>query len=86
MMCYNENNKRDGGECMDKSIRQNLIDAGCDDAFIEEFETCLCDKKQCERMLAAHRRILLDEVHAKEHCISCLDYLVFMMKKEGCFK
>ncbi len=37
-------------------------------------------------MLAAHRKELLDEVHAKERCISCLDYLVFMMKKEGGFK
>ena len=71
---------------MDENIRHNLIDAGCDDAFIEEFEACLCNIKQCERMLAAHRRILLDEVHAKEHCISCLDYLVFMMKKEADLK
>ena len=68
---------------MDDRIRQNLIDAGCDEAFIEQFGACLCDKKQCERLLAAHRQKLLDEVHAKERCISCLDYLVFMMKKEG---
>lgn len=71
---------------MDEQIRQNLIDAGCDNAFIEQFDACSCDTKQREKMLAAHRRELLDEVHAKEHCISCLDYLVFMMKKEGGFK
>ena len=71
---------------MDESIRQNLIDAGCDDAFIEQFDAYSCDTKQCEKMLATHRKELLDEVHAKERCISCLDYLVFMMKKEGGFK
>ena len=68
---------------MNESIRQNLIDAGCDDKFIEEFAACMNNEKQCEKMLAAHRRELLNEVHAKEHCISCLDYLVFMMKKGG---
>ncbi len=68
---------------MKESIRQNLIDAGCDDEFIEKFASCICDEKQCEKMLAAHRRELLNEVHMKERCISCLDYLVFMMKKEG---
>lgn len=68
---------------MKESIRQNLIDAGCDDVFIEQFDTCSGDTMRCEKMLAAHRKELLDEVHAKEHCISCLDYLVFMMKKEG---
>ena len=68
---------------MNEKIIQNLVDSGCDDKFIEEFASCICDEKQCEKMLAAHRRELLDEVHAKERCISCLDYLVFMMKKEG---
>ena len=68
---------------MKESIRQNLIDAGCDDVFIEQFDTCSGDTKRCEKMLAAHRRELLDEIHNKERCISCLDYLVFMMKKEG---
>ena len=71
---------------MKDNIRQNLIDAGCDDKFIEQFDACSCDIKQCEKMLAAHRKELLDEVHAKERCISCLDYLVFMMKKEGGYK
>ncbi|MBE6864792.1 MAG: hypothetical protein E7495_09590 [Ruminococcus flavefaciens] len=68
---------------MNENIRQNLIDAGCDEEFIERFAACLSDEKKCGKMLAAHRRELLDEVHAKERCISCLDYLVFTMKKEG---
>ena len=36
---------------MNENIRQNLIDAGCDDKFIEEFASCICDEKQCEKML-----------------------------------
>ena len=68
---------------MNENIKQNLIDAGCDDTFISIFENS--DTAKCEKMLAEHRRKLLDEVHAKEHCISCLDYLAFMMKKEGGF-
>ena len=68
---------------MNENIRQNLIDAGCDEEFIEKFDSCMYDEKQCEKMLADHRRKLLDDVHAKEHCISCLDYFVFSMKKEG---
>ncbi|EXM40696.1 MAG: hypothetical protein K6F71_01680 [Ruminococcus sp.] len=68
---------------MNDSIRQNLIDAGCDEDFIRRFEDCICDRSKCEKLLAQHRRELLDEVHEKEDNISCLDYLVFMMKKEG---
>lgn len=68
---------------MNDSIRQNLIDAGCDEDFICRFEDCICDRSKCEKLLAQHRRELLDEVHEKEDNISCLDYLVFMMKKEG---
>ena len=64
---------------MKESIRQNLIDAGCDDVFIEQFDTCSGDIKLCEKMLAAHRKELLDEVHAKERCISRSDYLTFTM-------
>ena len=68
---------------MNERTKQNLIDAGCDSDFISKFEGCICDPKACERLLAEHRRELLDEVHAKEDNISCLDYLVYMMKKEG---
>ena len=67
---------------MNEVIRQNLIDAGCDKDFIAEFESCFDDPKKCEKLLAAHRRNLLDKVHQEEYKISCLDYLVYTMKKE----
>lgn len=68
---------------MDEKTRRNLIDAGCDESFIKEFDGCICDRKKCERLLAAHRKELLEEVHAKEKNIDCLDYLVYKMGKEG---
>ena len=68
---------------MNDSIKQNLIDAGCSEEFIKEFESCICDESKCERLLAEHRKELLEEVHAKEQNISCLDYLVFIMRKDG---
>ena len=68
---------------MTDNIRQNLIDAGCSEEFIEKFDSCICDESKCEKLLAEHRKELLDEVHEKEHNISCLDYLVYIMKKGG---
>ena len=67
---------------MNDAIRQNLIDAGCNDKLIAEFEACLGDQKKCEKLLAAHRQKLLDKIHKEERQISCLDYLVYTMKKE----
>ena len=67
---------------MNDMIRQNLIDAGCDKKFIAEFLTCFEDKKKCEKLLAMHRKELLDKIHKEEQQISCLDYLVYTMKKE----
>lgn len=66
---------------MDERTRQTLIDAGCDEKFIKDYDCC-CNKKDCEKLLSQHRRELLDEIHAKEKNIDCLDYLVFMMNKQ----
>lgn len=68
---------------MKDSVRQNLIDAGCDEELICKFDECIADKKKCEKLLADHRRRLLEEVHTGEARIECLDYLVFKMKKDG---
>ena len=66
---------------MDDKTRRNLIDAGCDEKFIEKYDCC-CDKKACEKLLAQHRKELLGEIHAKEKNIDCLDYLVYTMNKQ----
>lgn len=82
-MCYNDLSKERSDGAVQDHIRQNLIAAGCDDALIETLDGCLDHPQEWQRLLAAHRRKLLDEVHAKEQSISCLDYLVFTMQKEG---
>lgn len=81
-MIYCKQQNKTEVNTVEENIRQNLIDAGCDEEFIKRFDCCICDKKQCEKMLANHRKELLQEVHEKEDNISCLDYLVYKMKQE----
>lgn len=60
------------------AIRQNLIDAGCKDKFIEEFikELKEDEKEKAFNLLCKKRKDLLDSIHLQEHQIYCLDYLI----------
>ena len=66
------------------TIERNLIDAGCDKKFIERFMNLIEAQRTAEalQMLAAHRKNLLDGIHADERKIYCLDYLVNKLKKD----
>ncbi len=74
MDSYNEN-----------AIVQNLIDAGCGQEFIAEFMEDLRAENTSKslKLLAAHRRLLLDNLHKEQKRIDCLDYLVYTMTKEN---
>ncbi len=74
MDSYNEN-----------AIVQNLIDAGCGQEFIAEFMEDLRTENTSKslKLLAAHRRLLLDNLHKEQKRIDCLDYLVYTMTKEN---
>lgn len=66
-------------------IIQNLRDAGCDnetiDAFIDDIRK---DKVTAGlKLLAAHRRALLEDIHKEQKKIHCLDYLVYTMQKKS---
>lgn len=63
---------------IDESVKQNLIDAGCDEHFIRQFMSLRSEQKTTEMLtlLAEQRKNLLDGVHAEERKIYCLDYLV----------
>ena len=63
---------------MDDKTRQNLLDAGCDEAFIAEFDG-LCGCAQLCR-LKARRRELLDSIHAEQKKLDCLDYLIYQLR------
>ena len=67
-----------------EAVRQNLRDAGCDGETIEKFLACLNGNKLCDgmKLLDAHRRALLGDIHKDEKRIDCLDYLVYRLSHE----
>ncbi len=72
---------------MDEKTRANLRDAGCDEAFIAEFEEL---GSSCARLclLKARRRELLGAIHAEQTKLECLDYLIYQLRctdgKQSC--
>lgn len=71
------------GEGKEAAIIQNMKDAGCGQKMIAAFVETLREDKADEgmRLLAAHRRMLLEELHREQKKIDCLDYLVYQMQK-----
>ena len=65
-------------------LYQNLQDAGCTPEMIQHCMVLGHEHKTAEllRMLAKHRRKLLDQVHAHQKEIDCLDFLVYGLKKQ----
>ena len=66
------------------SVRQNLIDAGCDDQMTESCMACFNEGNMAKMLpaLAAHRQALLDELHREQKRIDCLDYLVYTIQRD----
>lgn len=65
-------------------FQQNLVDAGCEQEIVQQCMELAQQKKtgEIKRILARHRRTLLDALHANEKRIDCLDYLVYNMEKQ----
>ena len=63
-------------------VIQNLIDAG-GGCFTEECAQLILDGKMQSALniLAKHRKQLLDEVHANQKRIDCLDHLIYKIEK-----
>ena len=72
-----------GAENNDEAIIQNLVDAGCDKDTITAFVEDIHKEKIAEglRLLATHRRSLLDDLHKEQKRIDCLDYLIYKIEK-----
>lgn len=66
---------------MDARVRQNLVDAGCSDDFVCGFECATSDAERL-RQLKGYRSDLLGSIHAEQHKLDCLDYLIYRMKEE----
>ena len=68
-----------------EDIIQNLKDAGCEEDTI----LCFMDKlqagkqKQGIQLLQKHRCRLLGNFHKGKQQIDCLDYLIYMLKKQN---
>ncbi len=65
------------------AVKQNLIDAGCDEQLIQQFMSLLSEQKTTEMLslLARHRKDILNGVHTEERKIYCLDYLINKLNK-----
>lgn len=70
-------------ESNEASMIQNLKDAGCSRETIAAFVEDLRSDREEEgmKLLAAHRRLILDKLHKEQKKIDCLDYLVYQMEK-----
>ena len=68
-----------------EAVLQNLKDAGCTPDIIARFMTCqdAGKTKDSLRVLATQRAVLLDEVHASQAKLDCLDHLIYKLRKEG---
>lgn len=71
-----------------EAVVQNLKDAGCKKCMIQDFLLCYEEEKVEEqlRMLESQREELLERVHREERRISCLDYLIWQIKKSAAHK
>lgn len=71
-------------ELTENAIYDNLIDAGCSQQTAKQFINGLKNGKTADslKLLTAHRRTLLDSLHDAQCKIDCLDYLLYMIKKE----
>ncbi|MCI9458106.1 MAG: hypothetical protein HFE44_14240 [Oscillospiraceae bacterium] len=67
----------------EKTVIQNLRDAGCDEKTIAAYLDCIMNGRETEslRLLKKQRSLLLDAVHREERKIDCLDYLMYQMWK-----
>lgn len=67
------------------AMQQNLLDAGCQEDLANRVCDLMAQGKQTEalKLIAQHRKRILDCCHAEQKKIDCLDYLVYQLEHEG---
>lgn len=67
----------------EQDVIQNLKDAGCGKDVIDSFMGCYRSRETVRglRLLSDHRQSLLDQLHAEQKRIDCLDYLIYQLKQ-----
>lgn len=65
-------------------IRQNLADAVCPDAIIEDYMELWANGRTADQvgLLQKHRKSLLGSLHQYQKALDCLDYLLFTIEKQ----
>ena len=66
------------------AVVKNLEDAGCKPDIISKFLAYRDAGRTRDslRVLALHRASLLDELHASQDKLNCLDYLIYQIRKD----
>ena len=66
------------------AVMRNLHDAGCDVRTREKFLELYSGGKIEEgvRLLRQHKKALLDDLHASQKKIDCLDFLIFKLQRK----
>ncbi len=69
----------------EENIIQNLKDAGCSAAQIQELIELYKQgkKEKILKILDKHRKNVLDKVHKNEKQIDCIDYFIYQMKENN---
>lgn len=67
-----------------ENIQKNLLDAGCDIDVIEKFLEYRQKEGTSKQILflKCQRCQLLEGLHQVQKSVDCLDYLIYMIKKE----
>ena len=67
-----------------KDVVKNLQDAGCTPELIDKFLICHDSGRTQDslRVLALHRASLLEDLHASQFKLDCLDYLIYQIRAE----
>lgn len=61
------------------TIKDILIDAGCDQCTIDKYMQCTCNKQKID-ILSQHRQCIMDNYHKECKKVDCLDYLICNLK------
>lgn len=66
-----------------EAVERALRDAGCPGSFVERFLACYgeCTPEEQLQLLYGQRKALLEQVHACQEKLDCLDYLRDQIRK-----
>ncbi len=76
---------------LDEAVMKYLAETGCDSETMERYSelsqrSCpkTCAHREKIRLLQQYRKSLLDEMHACQSKLDCLDYLLYQFKQDEC--